>query len=86
MHTLRFTSRIDADRLLQVTVPEQLMGQEVEVVIVLQPLSEVVHEPVSRWAKLAERIECDNRFEGGWSIPLKEELVQFRHHFFSHDD
>jgi hypothetical protein len=75
MQTLQLVSHIGNDGLLHISVPEELKGKEVEVLIVLQQL----FKPKNKWATIAERVH--NQTEGGWSEQLKKDMQEFRDTF-----
>ncbi len=75
MQTLQLVSHIGNDGLLHISVPEELKGKEVEVLVVLQQL----FKPKNKWATIAERVH--NQIDGGWSEQLKKDMQEFRDNF-----
>jgi hypothetical protein len=44
-------------------------------------------EKPSRWRKIAQRVHEDNRYPGGWSDQLKQDMREFRENSnFKHDE
>lgn len=72
---LQLISHIGNDGLLQISVPDELKGQKVQILVVLQPISQPTL-PSSKWANIAERVH--NQTDGGWSEQLKQEIRMFR--------
>lgn len=75
MQTLQLVSHIGNDGLLHISVPDELKGKEVEVLVVLQQM----FKPKNKWATIAERVH--NQSDGGWSEQLKKDMQEFRDNF-----
>lgn len=81
MQTLQLTSHTGEDGLLKVTVPDELKGQEVEILRVMQPMPPSPAEQTSRWAKIAQRVTNDTRYPDCWSKQMQQDIRDFRDNF-----